>query len=307
MVPLVGSTVLSTNDSLPVTGFASPPVEASTVTAPCFWAASSEVGFRQGKGDVDRVELGDGGQRSGGLHQAARIDVDGADAAGHRGADGRVACVDLAGARGGAAGGERGAGGVDLAFQGVDGALRQEFLGHQVLAALVLALEVGQGCAATRDFRLGLRHAGAVAAVVEREHQLPGFDELAFLDVHFADGAGRLRTQVDGALRGDGAVGSDVDADVLALRGDDVDGGRRHRAALAAALTTALASFGAVRALAFGRGAMVHVPGAADAGGHDHGDDCNSILFHSNPLPRVPAALSVNNEVQCVDQYDTGI
>ena len=37
--------------------------------------------FRQGEGDVDRVELGDGGERSGQLHQAARVDVDGADPA----------------------------------------------------------------------------------------------------------------------------------------------------------------------------------------------------------------------------------
>jgi hypothetical protein len=203
MVPLVGSTVLSTKDSLPLTGLASPPVLASTVTAPCFWAASSEP--------------------------------------------------------------------------------RR----HQLLAALVLALEVGQGGAPARHFRLGLGHAGAVAAVVQREHQLSRFHELAFLDVHFANRAGRLRTQVDRALGRHGAVGGDVDADVLALRRDDVDDGGGLRSAGTARPTLA--------GLPFGLRAAVHVPGASCADGDNDGNGCESILFHSGPLPPVPAALSIKS------------
>jgi hypothetical protein len=47
--------------------------------------------------------------------------------------------------------------------------------------------------------------------------------------------------------------------------------------------------------------APVHVPGAACTSGHDNGNHCESILFHSSPLPRVSAALSVKNSdgVRC--------
>ena len=64
----------------------------------------------------------------------------------------------------------------------------------------------------------------AFAAVVQREHQLAGlFDELAFLDVDLADGAGGLRVQVDAAERGDGAVGLQDHRHVLTLHADRVD------------------------------------------------------------------------------------
>jgi hypothetical protein len=177
--------------------------------------------------------LRDGDQRQRRLHQRARVDVDGADAPRDGRAQRGIAQRHLRALHGGAVGGHGGALRLELRERGVGRALGDEVLRHQVLAALVLARQVGHGGLVLLLLRTGAREVGLVVAVVEREEQLAGLDELPFLHVHRADRVGHLRAQVD-AVEGDhAAVDLHGDGHVLLLRR-----GQRHqrgRAAVAGA------------------------------------------------------------------------
>jgi hypothetical protein len=153
------------------------------------------------------------------------------------------------------------------------------FWANRSCAALVLALDVGQRALVARDLGLGLVDVGAVGAVVEREQQLARLDELAFLDVDLADGAGGLRMQVDGADRGHGAVGL-------------LDHGTSRRCGATtlttvgrlAALALGAAGAGCIAAPLSACAVMVQVPAAGAGDDHGGGDEKSKVIvFHSTP------------------------
>ncbi|MNS97803.1 hypothetical protein D3C72_1321500 [compost metagenome] len=187
-----------------------------------------QVAFGHGEAHGDGVELGDGDQRQRGLHQRTRVDVDGADAPRDGRAQRGVAQRHLRRLHGRAVGRHGGALRLELRQRGVGRALGNEVLCHQVLAALVLALQVGHGGLVLLLLGPGAGQVGLVVAVVQREEQLPRFHELAFLDVHRAHGVGDLRAQVDAVERNHAAVDLHRHRHVLLLgRGQrDQRGGR---------------------------------------------------------------------------------
>jgi hypothetical protein len=160
-------------------------------------------------------------------------------------------------------------------LQRVDRALGDELLGEQVLAALVLALEVGQLGAVALDLGLGLVDWLARSARSSSENiSSPAFTNWPSLMCTLADGGGGLRMQVDGADRGHGAVGLLHHRHVLALRRHHVDDGR-------AACPCPRRSAPAWRRPAVGVAVMVSVPDAA-ANDDDGGGDAKVIFsFHS--------------------------
>jgi hypothetical protein len=185
-VPDAASTALSTNCSLPTTVL--PLSGSSAVTGAAAGAkrrqGGAEVSLRQAERDRDRIELGDRDQRvAARLHGAAGVDVDRAGTARRRRDDSRVRQADLRRVDRGAVGGDDGARRLDQRLVGVDRALRDEVLREQVLAARELALGVGERGLVLGELRPRLGDVDLVVARVEREEQLAGANELAFLDV----------------------------------------------------------------------------------------------------------------------------
>jgi hypothetical protein len=174
-----------------------------------------QVAFGHREAHGDGVELRDGHQRQRRLHQRARVDVDGTDAPGNGRAQGGVAQRHLGALHGGAVGGHGGALRLQLRERGVGRALGDEVLRHQVLAALVLPLQVGHGGRVLLLLRPGARQVGLVVAVVEREEQLARLDELPLFHVHRAHRVGHLRAQVDAVEGHHAAVDLHGDRHVL--------------------------------------------------------------------------------------------
>ena len=155
-------------------------------------------------------------------------------------------------------------------MQGIHGALGDEVLAQQILAALELAFEVQHRGAVTQYLRLRLVDIRMFAARVQRKHQFALLDELAFADVHLGDRTGRLRMQVDAADGRHAAIGLQQHRHVLAQRRDHAHRGRP---------LSALAPFAILPTGRFAR-LMIEIPDAAtDTQGRTH-KDCQASLFH---------------------------
>ncbi|MNN14533.1 hypothetical protein D3C81_1276030 [compost metagenome] len=113
-----------------------------------------------------------------------------------------------------------------------------------------------------------------LAARIQRKHQLALLDELAFADMHLANGAGRLRVQVDAADRHHAAIGLQHHRHILAHGRDHAH--RRRR-------LSALAPF-AILPTGRRAGRMSEIPDAAtDTQGRTH-EDCQTSLFHCSVM-----------------------